>query len=94
VKLLTINVDIGDGPTSIDTTLWAWVQWERKYKTTASKASSDMGFEDLAYLAYESSRAMKIVVPAVFDDYIKKIVHLEVVSSEERPTQEAPDDDS
>lgn len=91
---LTIRVDTGDGPQEVTTTLWAIVAWERKFKTKASKMSEGMGMEDLAYLAYESARAAKITVPAVFDDYLKRIVSLDVVSSDERPTRGEPDADN
>ena len=47
--------------------------------------------EDLAYLAYESSKQTGHVVPAVFDDFVKKVVKLEVIGEgDERPTNEAP----
>lgn len=91
---LTIKVDTGDGPQEVTTTLWAIVAWERKFKTKASKMSEGMGMEDLAYLAYESARAAKLTTPAVFDDYLKRIVSLEIVSSDERPTRGGPDADS
>lgn len=91
---MTIRVDIGDGPQDIQTNLWAVVAWERKYKTKASHMATAAGMEDLAYLAYESMRQQKITVPAVFDDFIKKIVSLEVIGSDERPTQGEPDDAS
>jgi len=91
---LTIRVDTGDGPQEVTTTLWAVVAWERKFKTKASKMSEGMGMEDLAYLAYESARAAKMTVPAVFDDYLKRIVSLDIVTSDERPTHGEPDADS
>jgi hypothetical protein len=53
-----------------------------------------LGMEDLAYLAFEASKAAKKVMPAVFDDYLKKIISLEVVSEDADPTHGAPDDAS
>jgi hypothetical protein len=91
---LTLRVDTGDGPQDVTTNLWAIVAWERKYKTKASKMAEGLGMEDLAYLAYEASKANKVTVPAVFDDYLRRIVTLDVVSSDDRPTREAPDDAS
>lgn len=91
---LTIRVDSGDGPEDIQTNLWAIVCWERKFKTKASKMADSMGYEDLAYLAYESAKSHKMVVPAVFDDYLRRIVSLDVISSDDRPTQGAPEDAS
>ena len=91
---LTLRVDTGDGPQDVTTNLWAIVAWERKYKTQASKMAEGLGMEDLAYLAYEACKAQKITVPAVFDDYLRRIVTLEVVGSDDRPTREEPGDAS
>jgi hypothetical protein len=53
--------------------------------------ATGVGVEDLAYLAWESAKAVKIVVPAAFDDYLKKLVNIEVVSKEpENPTNAEP----
>lgn len=91
---ITLRVDTGDGPREVTTNLWAIVAWERKFKTKASKMSDGLGIEDLAYLAYEASRAEKLTVPAVFDDYLRRIISLDVVASDDRPTGAAPDDDN
>ncbi len=76
---LTIRVDTGEGPQEVTTNLWVLVAWERKYKAKASQMAQALGMEDLAFMAYEASRQAKMTVPAVFDDYLKKIVSLEVV---------------
>ena len=83
---LTIRVDTGEGPQEVTTNLWVLVAWERKYKAKASQMAQALGMEDLAFMAYEASRQAKMTVPAVFDDYLKKIVSLEVVSNTARPT--------
>jgi len=83
---LTIRVDTGEGPQDVTTNLWVLVAWERKYKSKASQMAQALGMEDLAFMAYEASRQAKMTVPAVFDDYLKKIVSLEVVSNTDRPT--------
>jgi len=88
---LALSVDIGNGPVIVETSLFITVLWERKYKKKASDLANGIGVEDLAYMAHEAMKAQKIVVPAMFDDFIKKIVSLEVVGSEtENPTLEAP----
>lgn len=80
-------------PIEVTSNLWAVVQWERKYKTKISQAAESMGLEDLAFLAYESLRSAGHVVPAVFDDFVKKTEDIEVLDSEAgRPTQGAPTD--
>jgi hypothetical protein len=83
---LTIRVDTGEGPQDVTTNLWVLVAWERKYKAKASQMAQALGMEDLAFMAYEASRQAKMTVPAVFDDYLKKIISLEVVSNTDRPT--------
>jgi hypothetical protein len=46
--------------------------------------------EHLAFLAIEGAKQNGITVPAVFDDYIKKLVSVEVVSEDTaNPTEEA-----
>jgi hypothetical protein len=77
--------------TEVSTNLWAVVQWERKYKTKISQAAESMGLEDLAYLAYESLKTSGQTVPAVFDDFIRKVDNIDVLDSETaRPTQGEP----
>jgi hypothetical protein len=47
--------------------------------------------EDLAFMAFESCKINSIPVPAIFDDYVKKLVSIDVVSDEPtNPTDEAP----
>jgi hypothetical protein len=44
--------------------------------------AAGIGVEDLAYMAYESCRQTNVPVPAVFDDYVKKLAAIEVVGQE------------
>ena len=90
---LTLKVDIGDGPVQVETNLFVTVLWERKYKRKASDLAHGVGAEDLAFMAHEAMKMAKITVPMMLDDFLKKIVTLEVVESEgANPTQEAPTD--
>jgi hypothetical protein len=87
---IQISVDTGNGPETVTTNLFTVITWERKYKRRAGDLAAGIGAEDLAFLAYEASKAAGITVPLVFDDYAKKIVSLEVVSQEDQnPTQPA-----
>ena len=87
---LTLRVDQGDGPIEVTTNLYTIVAWERKYKTKASNIANGIGMEDLAFIAHTALQQNGIVVPIVLDDFIKKIVMLEVVDNEaENPTVEA-----
>ena len=91
---LTIRVDIGGGPVDVETNLYITVLWERKYKRKASDLAQGVGAEDLAFMAYEAMKQAKITVPAALDDFIKKIVLLEVVEAgSPNPTPEAPTDE-
>lgn len=84
---LTLKVDAGDGEFTVTTNLWVITQWERKYKAKASQLAAGIGMEDLAFLAYESAKANGLVVPVVFDDWLRQVRTLEVVENEPaRPT--------
>lgn len=90
---LKIKLDMGEGPVLVETNLFVVVTWERKYKRQASDLGKGVGLEDLAFMAYESCKQNKIVVPAQFDEFLKKLVDLTVVEQDhENPTQEAPGD--
>ena len=69
---LDIEVDLGEGPFTVQTNLWVIVQWERRFKRKASDLANGVGLEDVAYMAYEACRSNGITVPAVFDDFCKK----------------------
>ena len=90
---ITMKLDTGNGPYEVTTNLWCAVQWERKYKRKLSDLAQGIGAEDLAYLAFEASKLHGIMVPVVFDDFIKKLVAMpEVVEQEDvNPTQAATD---
>jgi hypothetical protein len=89
---LTLKVDIGEGPFEVQTNLYVIVAWERKFKSKASNlANGGVGIEDLAFMAYESSKVAGITVPVVLDDFIKRLVTLEVVDNDPaNPTQAEP----
>ena len=88
---LTLRVDQGQGEYEVTTNLYVIVTWERKYKRKASDlASSGIGMEDLAFMAYEATKHAGITVPAMFDDFVKRLTTLEVVEGEPaNPTEEA-----
>ena len=76
---LTLKVTFEDKTETVTTNMMTIVMWERKYNRKASQISEGIGIEDLAYMAYESSRSQGITVPALLDDYIRSIKNLEVV---------------
>lgn len=90
---LTLKVDAGDGPFTVTTSLWVITQWERKYRTKASQLANGIGMEDLAFLAYEAAKQNGIVVPAVFDDFLKSVRTLDLIEDDPvRPTTGEPSD--
>ena len=90
---LTLRVDQGDGPMEVTTNLFTIVAWERRFKTKASNIANGIGLEDLAFLAHTALQQIGVVVPIVLDDFIKKVVLLEVVEDvPENPTVRATTD--
>jgi hypothetical protein len=81
---ISISVDTGSGPNIVTTNLFNVVCWERKYKRRAGDLAAGIAAEDLAFLAYEASKTAGITVPLLFDDYLKQIVALDVISSEDQ----------
>ena len=80
-------------PYEVETNLFVVVAWERKTKRQASSLANGIGAEDLAFFAYESAKQSGVVVTAIFDDYIKKIQAVDVVSSDApNPTDAARTD--
>jgi hypothetical protein len=80
---LNLKVTTNDGDEyTVTTNLFVVVAWERKYKRKASELAGGIGVEDLAFMAFESCKQSGVTVPAVFDDYIKKLASIEVVGQE------------
>lgn len=85
---ITISVDTGEGPRVVTTNFFNVITWERKYKRRAGDLASGIGAEDLAFLAYEASKTAGIAVPAVFDDFARKITALDVIAQDDaNPSQ-------
>ena len=91
---LTLKVTTDQTTYEVKTNLYVIIAWERKFKQKASNLATGVGLEDLAFMAFESCKVHGISVPAVFDDYVKRLVAIEVVSDEPTiPTSEAPTHD-
>jgi|688.fasta_scaffold422530_1 hypothetical protein len=88
---ITLAVEQTDGLTyQVTTNLFSIVALERKFKIRASELSSGVAMEHLAFLAFEGAKQSGITVPAVFDDYIKRLVSVDVVGEDAaNPTDEA-----
>ncbi len=88
---LTLKVTTDQTTYEVKTNLYVIIAWERKFKQKASNLATGVGLEDLAFMAFESCKVHGISVPAIFDDYVKKLVAIEVVTDEPtNPTSEAP----
>ena len=88
---LTLKVTTDQTTYEVKTNLYVIIAWERKFKQKASNLATGVGLEDLAFMAFESCKVHGISVPAIFDDYVKRLVAIEVVTDEPtNPTNEAP----
>jgi len=88
---ITIRVTPNEGePYEVQTSLFVIVAFERKFKIRASELATGVGLEHLAFMAYEACKQNNIAVPVSFDEYIKRIKSIDVVSDEPaNPTNEA-----
>ena len=93
---LTLRYNLGGkDPVEVTTNLANIVAWERRFKRKAVDMAQGAGVEDLLFLAWEASKTSKVVVPAVFDDFVAKVENLDVVQEETaNPTLAAPGDDN
>jgi len=90
---LTLKVDMGEGPFHVTTNLQTMVAWERRFKRKASEMANGIGYEDIAFMAWESCKQAKIVVPVEFDTFISRLVDIELVSEQQSvPFDQAPTD--
>ena len=90
MKIQLIVHPVEGDPYEVTTNLFVVVAWERKFKKQASSLANGIGAEDLAFFAFESSRAAGITTPLAFDDFIKKTREIEVVGTETpNPTEPA-----
>jgi hypothetical protein len=93
---ITLKVTHIDGDAyQVTTNLFTIVAMERKFKIKASDLATGIAMEQLAFLAFESCKQSgAAIVPVAFDDYIKLIESIDVVSDEPtNPTLEAPTPD-
>lgn len=89
---LTLEVTPVEGePYKVTTNLFVIVAWERRFKTKASTLATALGLEDLAFLAYEAAKLSGVTVPAVFDDYLRRVDQVTVVEQQDvNPTNGEP----
>lgn len=88
---LTLKVTPIEGDAyEVVTNLFTIVALERRFKVRASDLANGIAMEHLAFLAFEAAKGSGVTVPAVFDDYIKRLQAVEVVGTgSENPTEAA-----
>jgi hypothetical protein len=93
---ITLRVQQNDGQEyEVTTNLFTVVAMERKFKIKASDLAQGIALEHLAFLAYESCKQSSITVPLSFDEYLKKLDSIDVVSEETaNPSEEAVTQDN
>ena len=90
---ITIKSTFDGAEAVVTTDLFTIVQWERKFKRKMGDGG-DIGVEDLAFMFHEQAkRTDGVVVPIVFDDFLKRLEDITTVREErDRPTTAATDD--
>lgn len=88
---LTLKVQPLEGDAyEVVTNLFTIVALERRFKVRASDLANGIAMEHLAFLAYEAAKQSGVTVPAVFDDFIKRLQSVEVVGTDDaNPTEAA-----
>lgn len=88
---ITLRVTTDGDPYEVTTNFGNVVEWERKFRRQASDLAKGIGYEDMAFFAWAASKSAGLVVPAVFDDFIKRVTEIEAVEDEPtNPTQKEP----
>jgi hypothetical protein len=93
---ITMRVQQTDGQEyEVTTNLFTVVAMERKFKIKASDLAQGIALEHLAFLAYESCKQSAVPVPLSFDDYLKKLEHIDIVGQDSaNPSDEAVTQDN
>lgn len=88
---LTLKVTQTDGQQfEVTTNLYVIVSWERKFKRKSSElGTGQIGHEDLLFMAYEAAKLSNIPVPMNFDEFIKRVDDIDVISEPVNPTEPA-----
>ena len=81
---LRLKATFTDGTVNeVVTNLSTVVAWERKYKRKASEMAQGIGFEDLAFLCYEATRASGTTVPGTLDQFITSLEAIDVLETQD-----------
>jgi hypothetical protein len=69
-------------PYTVTTNLYVLVMTERKFKIKASDFANGLAIEHLTFMAYEAAKLSGVTVPAVFDDFVRRIDSIDVLEEE------------
>lgn len=84
----------GENPSTVTITPGVWIRWERRFKTKIGALSGgNLGYEDLAYLAYEAAKIAGDIKSATFDQFVDRLVALDTDGMDGNPTNPAASDD-
>ena len=90
---LQLRVTTQDDTYDVRVTFGNMCEWEEATNKTASDLAKGIGYRDLARLAFFASRTAGRVVPAVYKDFEKRIVNVDVIEEQAtNPTQPEPGD--
>ena len=81
--ILQLQVKTTEREYEVSTSLKTIVLWERKFKRKASEMATAVGLEDLAFMAFEASKANNITVPVEFDNFLEKLVSVTIVEGDQ-----------
>ena len=78
--MLTLDLDYGQGPERIVTSLWSLAQWERKTSRKMSQlADGGIGMDDLFFLAHATLVHHGAEVPKNLDQFIQQLVSFDLI---------------
>jgi hypothetical protein len=79
---LSIKINTGGDDYIVETNLYHIIQLERKYKVKASDLANGISIEQLGFLAHEAAKTGNFAPPLQLDDFLKKLVTLDVLENE------------
>ena len=80
--MLTFDVDYGQGPERITTSLWSLAQWERKTSRKITQLETDgIGMDDFFFLAHATLVHQGAEVPKNLDQFIQQLVDFDLVNT-------------
>lgn len=78
----------GGNASTVSITPAVWIRWERRFKTKIGNLEKNgLGYEDLAFLAYEAAKsAGEIKGTTTFDGFVDQLEQLDADGMDTNPT--------